>query len=80
MKDLIGTKNEGYTIIRQGNIAVIGYNAENKTYVVWNYRVSNSSEVSFHWGRYCNSLRSALEKYHLKEKGKYSGFYKEEML
>lgn len=79
MKNLIGTTNEGYTVIRQGNRVVMAYNSKNEMYVVWNYKISNSAEISFHWGRYCNSLKTALEKYHLKAKGQYSGFYKEEI-
>jgi hypothetical protein len=71
--DLLGMTIEGYTIIKQGDIAVI---AEcqipyGNQYVAWHYK-NNNGEVDCFWGRY-GSREYAEECFEKKEKGVYSG-------
>lgn len=69
--NLIGVNNNGYTIIKQGEKAVIG-KSENNMYVGWSYKILDNWIPDFYYGRYGNE-RHALKAFRLKEKGEYSG-------
>jgi hypothetical protein len=78
MKNLIGNINEGYKIIKQGEIAVIAESEEvlpytnEKMYVAWHYKIDPFSEVSYFWGRY-GSLEYVKDCFYKKQSGIYSG-------
>lgn len=74
MNNLVGTKNAGYTIIKQGKIAVI---AKMETpygdqYVAWHYKTETNGKTDYFWGRY-GDLEYVTECYNKKENGIYSG-------
>ena len=69
MKNLTGTKNAGYTIIKQGHIAVIAKN--DHQYVTWHYKIDGNTTEYF-WGRY-GSKEHVEDCYQKKENGVYSG-------
>jgi hypothetical protein len=71
-KDLVGTKNAGFEIIKQGQKAVIGVREADGLCVAWNYRIDRSGEPDFFWGRYGRQIY-AEDCYNLKEAGKFSG-------
>jgi hypothetical protein len=76
MINLIGTKNGRFTIIKQGDRAVIGekineYMEDGKEYVAWNYSVLNN-EANYYWGRY-GTKKQAENAFNKKESGEYSG-------
>jgi hypothetical protein len=50
-KDLIGKKNVNYMIIKQGEVGVIGYNADIDYYVAWMYKREGNT-VRYFWGKY----------------------------
>jgi len=52
--NLVGTINEGYTIIKQGKKAVIAHNSKvPNPYVAWSYNIiSNPKKPSYFWGKY----------------------------
>lgn len=73
--NLIGTMNAGYTIIKQGEVAVIAEyknkDAGTTAYVAWHYKF-NDGNADFFWGRY-GSREHTEESFDKKEKGIYSG-------
>ena len=72
MKNLVGTKNAGFTIVKQGSEAVIGVRERDNLHVAWNYDFDKDGEPYYYWGRY-GSEDYADEKYGMKESGYYSG-------
>lgn len=66
---LIGKIHAGYTIITQGETAVIAQAGEH--FVTWTYKQINT-EVDFFWGRY-GSYEYVKECFNKKERGEYSG-------
>jgi len=76
MVNLIGHVSSGFTIIKQGKVAVLGerpnpYVENGVEYVAWHYKVDENGP-NFFWGRYGN--RKYAEKcFDKKEKGIYSG-------
>jgi hypothetical protein len=71
-KNLVGTNNVGYTIIKQGEQAVIAHNPNAfDKYVAWSYNYVNN-EVSYFWGRY-GTFNTATIAFNKKENNEYSG-------
>jgi hypothetical protein len=71
-RTLLGEVNGGFTIIQQGDTAVVGFNESKGEYVAWHYRFDNAGVPSFFWGRY-GDREEAFKKYQMKERGEYSG-------
>lgn len=65
--NLIGTTNVGYTIIKQGEKAVIAQDlTAPDMYVTWSYRIQDG-QPDYFWGRYVSSYDTALLKFSQKE-------------
>ena len=75
--NLIGTMNAGYTIVKQGNTAVLAQKEyefggiKDIKWVAWHYW-ERGGEVEYGWGRY-GSRAYAEECFAKKERGEYSG-------
>lgn len=72
--NLIGYKNAGFNIIKQGKNAVIGIkqHGDYTEYVAWHYSIVDG-ETSFYWGRYGMYLDDAEIAFNKKENNIYSG-------
>ena len=68
--NLINTKNAGYTIIKQGEKAVLGVRTigDYTEYVAWNYNIRNG-KADYFWGRYGLDLQDITDRFNKKENG-----------
>lgn len=80
MSNLVGQVHNGYTIIKQGKIAVLGKSSRVDSFgqtinqfVTWHYRFDRNNQLDLYWGRYGFNLRDILKRFHRKERGEYSG-------
>lgn len=73
-KDLVGTKNAGYLIVKQGNDAVLGFRDSKygESWVAWHYDFNSDGEANYYWGRY-GGKNYAEDCFNKKEQGEYSG-------
>ena len=67
MTNLIGTKNVGYIILKQGKKSVIGYSETKKEYVAWSYHITEDKNPSYYWGHYLTELADVDQAFDKKE-------------